>query len=515
MPHIPIKTLPSDILSRFDPKQLERDGAIVFPKSGKSTNYLLVVVGIAWLLILGSLTYDFRWSGLKIGILAFITLGCLILLVHGLISIIRRSSKHLDEGVIVTRHHVFEIGQTSIEFNPISNLNSIDYAHQYQDRNYRSSVITFTIEGKSKTIQFDDRERAENDVDKLAHLKKLFIEATARNDTSYLSGEDAFDGFESSTTGSGSRLIPYTYTVAAAVLFTVGFVFAAFSLNEYFDDKLSWESTTAENRASSFRKYIQTHSRGRHLPEASERLKSFYDVAESKYRALLRNEHNESAVESISALLRYARDTHNYRVLVNFQRKAEIPLDIVEKIKTEFEVDKVLTLGDTFTDERMIERESSLFVVLVEAFGQVFPDDVLELTTECSGNCASFMVSYETSFLESIYYDTKEEKLPRNERSWSPGILIDWSFLLSIPNEEKRYDFDLQSAPADTINYDSLGESDSSIKMLQELDQSSFYDAMVTSAFDDFRKHLLFELGVGPEPDHELEVKEADRQTIK
>ncbi len=515
MPRIPIKTLPSDIRRRFEPSQLEREGAVVFPKKRNVLHYLLVLVSIAWLLILAVLAYDFRWSGLKLGILSFITLGCFLLLAHGLIEIIQHLRSNLDEGVIVSRHHVIDVGPSSIEINSLSDLNSIDYSHRYQDRNYKSSTITFSFEGKAKTIHFANREQAENDVDKIAHLKKLFIEATVRRDANYLKGGDAFDDFVASVEKSDSSLLRYVYIIATSLLFTAGFVFAAFSLNEYFDDKLSWESATTENRASSFRKYIQTHSNGRRLPEASERLKFFYDAAESRYRSALQSDHNEPAVESVSALLRYARDTHNYRVQVNFRRKADIPVDLVERVKKDFEVEKVLSLGETFTDAKMIERESSLFGVLVEAFGQVFPDDVLELTTECSGNCASFSVNYETSFLESIYYDTKEKKLPEKERTWSPGILINWKFLLSIPNEDKRYDFELESAPADTINYDSFGESDSTSKTIQELDQSSFYDAMVKSAFDDFRKHLLFELGVGPEPDHKLEVKEADQQTIK
>jgi len=221
---------------------------------------------------------------------------------------------------------------------------------------------------------------------------------------------------------------------------------------------------------------------------------------------------DQAAVDSILALLRYARETHQYQVKVSFERSAEVPNDLIERLKEEFEVETVLPLGNTFTPERMLEREVQLFGVLQSSFTQIFPNDVLELVQECAAECAGLNIRYTTSFLDSIYYDVKEKDVPREDRNWSPGILIEWRFALTIPTDPQGYSFELESAPADDIFYDTVetGAPDAI-----EADQKSFYDAMVASSFDDFRAHLLFNLGLGPDPHPEGDASSEGPPKVK
>jgi hypothetical protein len=153
----------------------------------------------------------------------------------------------------------------------------------------------------------------------------------------------------------------------------------------------------------------------------------------------------------------------------------------------------------------MIRRESTLFSVLGDAFKQVFPDDILELTyEECSADCAKFLITYETTFKDSIYYDTKEKSLPEADRTYHPGILLNWKFRVGLPSENKPYKFELESIPAETVSYEGAPVQDhlSGVSATDgtNIERNNFYDAMVTSAFDDFRQHLVFKLGIGPPP---------------
>lgn len=146
-----------------------------------------------------------------------------------------------------------------------------------------------------------------------------------------------------------------------------------------------------------------------------------------------------------------------------------------------------------------MEREALLSSHLRSAFQKVFQDDVLEIVTEYPSACPQFIVKYETSFLDSIYYDVEEKDIPYEDRNWSPGILIQWLLLLKITDGYESYFFDLESAPAEHITYDSASDTFDNHSRT-EFDKHSFYNAMVVSAFEDFSAHLVFNLGLGPEP---------------
>lgn len=488
----------SNSLSTIFFERLKGEQAVFLPFVERFPAVVFSIFGLVLFVIVFWLTYDFRWSWAKVIILAILLLSASFLVVYGAITIYRRKSGRVLAGLYVTPDIAVFFDDSLADWFPLTDLVSIDCSHRHSGRKYDHSVVTVVFPGFERSFTVRNIDLAEDSVDEIERLKNKSIARSVRDDS--FSSAGLIDTLMSAQKGTNRRAKLVVITITAGLAFFT--LFAAVELNKYYDDTLSWKKAVEGSKASDFRDYVLGHPEGRWKAEADTRLKTIYDEAESRYRSVLGNEYDESAVGSVIALLRYAKETQQYQVNVTFERKADIPPDLVEKIKTDFEVKKVLPLGSTFSEEKMLSREEQLFLVLQAAFKQVFPDDIIEFVKSCNGECSQFVVRYETSFLDSIYYDLKEKEIPREERNWSPGILINWQFSLHVPGETSGYEFDLESAPAEQINYDSAieSESDSVTQTDQDMDQKSFYNAMVTSAFDDFKQHLLFNLGMGTEP---------------
>lgn len=427
-------------------------------------------------------------------------------IVKGLLDIVYRLRQETGNSLVVTPGHVFEFRGGTVEHRPLDSLVTVQENHKYEDARYRRTDITLAFDGGiSRTVQVADLNVAEDAVEKISLYKKQYLESAARGGRP----ESDFDR-EISNSGRGSSRTTPGLLRGSLIPAAGGILLAAVSMtvavlaNEYFDDVKSWDAARTADRASSYRQYLQTHPDGRWKQDAGSRLQALYDAAESKYKASLNEGHDKGAVEAISSILRYARDTGNYQVQVVFDRRAEISENMIEEIREDFGVKKVLPLGDSFSDEKMIARESALAGVLSQAVREVFPEDILEITQGCSANCAEAKIAYDTSFRDSIYYSNDEKGLPEEERTYKPGILIGWTFRITVPQRSDIYEFTLESVPASTIYHDSPPAADGISPPvggeMSNIEKTSLYDAMVASAFEDFRRNLVFKLGIGPEP---------------
>jgi hypothetical protein len=94
--------------------------------------------------------------------------------------------------------------------------------------------------------------------------------------------------------------------------------------------------------------------------------------------------------------------------------------------------------------------------------------------------------------------------VPEDDRTYYPGIYIDWDFDVQIPNQSQTYNFTLTSDPAQHISYDSVSneEYDPNKDFAEVLsaDKGNIYNSMASSAFDDFKANLVFKMGIGTEP---------------
>lgn len=506
--HLNFNVLPAEVQDRLLKRQRGESEGIAIKTAEVKFSIVLISLAILWFVLLYLLTNDYLWGNPRIIIFGLISFGAAYLLLTNGYKLARWLTSRTENCLLITPLYVIDINFNDVRYWNLEQLISIDNLDRQQNGNRQSTRITLKLENGLKTFNVKDINTAEQTVEKINIYRKLFIEASVRNDTEYLNSNDDFIGLtrESSESNKTPRglVLPRIAAILTAGILTVGIMFGGISLNNYYDDKKGWDYAQTFNRASSYRKYLQTHPEGRWTGDANINLQTLYDAAEQNYKTTLNKGFDQQAVDAVLEILKYAKSTQNYRVKVVFEKNNEISPNIVEELKEEFEVKNILPLGDSLSDEKMSRREGSLLAVISGAFKQVIPDDILELSNECSGECVTFLVKYKINAKASVYYDSRQEDLPDNEKVFYPGILIDWDFGVQIPNQSKNYNFSLESIPAQTINYDSnLSEADQTNKDFSDVlnaDRGNIYDSMVQSAFEDFRANLVFKMGIGEAP---------------
>ena len=500
--------LPEQIQKRLLERQRGSGEGFAFKTGGILSAPFFVAAAIVWLAFVFYLANDYLWSSFQIGLFVIVSLGATFLLLYNLHKLFRWFTSPLKSFLLITPLYVIETRFNDVWYWDLDQLDAANIERQNQGGQNSSPKVKLLFEsGATKVFDVESVEKAEQTTEQIYCFKKLFAEATARNDTAYFDLNDDFLELKNQPRQSKTAVLngnpAKLVTAAASVILTGAIMFGAIALNNYYDDKKSWNDAESANRASSYRTYLQTHPQGRWAGDAQQKIQNLYDVAEQKYQASLNKDFDQSAVDAVLQTLRYAKTTQNYHLQIVFERRNEIPPNIVEQLKEDYGVKKILPFDDTFSEEKMIRRESNLFGVVTDAFKQVIPDDILEFSRECGGECVTFLVKYKVSS-DSIYYDPREEKLPRVDRVWNPGIFIDWDFSVRTPNQPQSYDFSLESLPADHITYDSdLAENLSGkvdVEKEMQTDKNNMYDGMVSSAFDDFRKNLVYRMGIGEEP---------------
>lgn len=507
--------LPETVRLRLLARQNGQGDGFAFKNSGILPAFIMSATAIIWLGIVFYFADDYIWSQLQTIIFGLISLVAFYLLIDNLYKIFQWFTSHSKNYLLITPHYMIETRFNDVWYWDLDKLTTVNSFHQHQNGKYVSTKVTLSLEQNlSKTFDIKNLAVAEETVEQIQHYKKLFAEALARNDTAYLESNDDFPGLQNQTSPvekgvAPSVILKYAPKTAATILLGVGVMFGAVSLNNYCDDKKSWEAAENVNRASSFRKYLHTHPQGRWRDNADQKLQNLYDAAEQKYQTALNKESDKDATNAVLQVLRYAKTTQNYRVNVVFERHNEISPNVVEELKKEFEVKRVLALGDTFSEGKMQQRERQLFVVTADAFRIVIPDDILEISDGCAGECVTFLITYNVNSGDSLYYDLRQEKMSDDERTFYPGIFIDWDFDVKIPNQPQSYSFKLASSPATEISYDSSPnmefQSEEDFSKVLEADKNYIYDSMVSSAFDDFKTNLIYRMGIGQPPKKEDE----------
>lgn len=515
--------LPQEIQGRLLERMNGKGKGFVFKYGSLTPSIVLFGAAVFWFVIFFLQTDGYAWSDERKIILGIFSLGATYLLVDNGIKLINFLTSRAHQYLIITPLYVIDIENNNVGFWNLEQLIKADNMKWEDHRSVQTSEIVLRFDNGEKTINVGDIDTAERAVEEIEYLKKKYVESVVRNDFEYLDANDDFLGFDLSKIESKEKFdygfASQTGRIVASLLLAAGVMLAGLSLNNYFDDKLSWQSAQSIDRASSYRNYVQTHPNGRWTADAGEKLKSLYDSAEQKYRASLNQGYDEKAVEAISEILKYAKETQNYRVKVEYAKDNKIPPNLEDELKEEFEVKNILPLGDSLSDEKMKNREKALLGVVADALRKVIPDDILELSDDCSENCVKFKINYKIDAKYSLYYDTRQEKLTDAERIYYPGILIDWDFSVQLPNRTSGYNFKLDSIPAEQISYDSkLSEAEQTNKSFEEIlkaDLGNIYDSMVTSAFNDFKANLIYKMGIGEEPKRQSDLPNPDSDINK
>jgi hypothetical protein len=506
--YLNFKNLPPPVKKRLLVRLKGAGEGFAIKTAGISSSYFITAAAIAWFVLLFYLSNDFLWGNVRIAFFASVSLLAAYLLLYHLSKLFRWFTSAQKSYLLITPLYVIDIFFNDIRYWNLEQLNNVASANSEQEDGDPKTQVTLALENGSRTFPVKDRQTAEEMVEQINYWRKLFIEATVRNDSTYLDAHDDFKELENREnkeikTARRSYWQPIL-TFAAAAMVTAGVMFGVILLNTDFDDRKSWDLAQTVNRASSYRNYLQGHPQGRFRSDAQAKLQTLYNEAEQKYEASLNKDFDPKAADAVLQVLRYAKQTQNYRVKVNFERRNEIPPDIVEKLKEEYEVKHIIEIGDSFSDEKMQQREGNLLTVIADAFRQVIPDDILEITGDCSAECVTFLVKYKIRS-DSIYYDTLQKDVPENDRVYKPGIFFDWDFGVQIPNQPQIYSFTLESDPAADIFYDrnpNLDYTKGDFVETAKADRENVYNSMVTSAFDNFKENLILKTGIGTAPEN-------------
>ncbi|MBP6003262.1 MAG: hypothetical protein KA746_07495 [Pyrinomonadaceae bacterium] len=484
------------------------EGRRQFGPSRPSTQYLIVFLCVVWIGLLYPLTVTHYWTVTEMVVITVLTLAALVLLANSIYSIVTGSRQASSNRLSVTPLYLLDFGGDGLTYWELGDISSINIKHQYPYGSYLNTEIDLHFETGHRTFIVSGLAESEQFVDLVELKRKLYIEAAARNDLGRLEGHDDLrilgDCSDDSPMPPNAPALRFAATIVLAAMLTGGIIYGARLANYYYEDLRTWNSAESTNRASGYRSYLSKHPSGRWREPASLNLQKLYDEGELKYRASLNSGHDKNAAEAVLEMLRYARSTQNFQVTLAFERKLEIPPNFEEVVMSDFDIKKVLPLGDALSAEKMAGREGRLITLMSEAFAQVIPDDILEIVGKCHEKCVTLTVNYEVDPMNSVYYDLRQEKVPEPERTWYPGIYIDWTFLVRIPEQEREYKFELESSPAETITYDTNSEkpydpNEDFAKVLSS-DKGNVYDSMVASAFDDFRSNLIFRMGIGEPP---------------
>jgi hypothetical protein len=511
--------LPKPTQERLLSKINDKNNGLVFNTANIVHAFVQIPLALVWFGILFYLSNDYLWSEFQIILFSTVSFIAAIFLIYNAFKLVQWLLSPTKSRLIITPHYIIDVRFNDISYWNMDQLNAVKAADIYQSGLNTPKQIDLLLENGTKFFTVKDMATAEETVEKIDEYKKLFLEATARNDRNYLDSTDDFIELREQTLKPrklSNKYLKYAVQGVAAAILSGGVMFGAMSLNNYYDDLKSWNNAETDNRASSYRAYLQTHPNGRRIITADQKLQTLYDEAEQKYQAKLNKGFDPKAVEAVKQAIRYAKETKNYKVKLVFERKNEIPADIVEILKKDYEVKRLLQIGDAFTDENMNKRERLIKRSISNVIGVVIPDDILEFADECNGECIIFSVKYIVDS-DNIYYDLRQKKLSEKDRTWYPGVWFDWSFDIKTPTNPTTYDFQLTSDPASEISYDSTFEGENfdkdEFEKLLNNDRNFIYDSMAISAFDDFEKNLVYRMGIGEEPIRKPADDEEDSST--
>jgi|GEM_PF-3352059 len=504
------RSLPHSIQNRILERLSGVRESLKFNTYNRFASLLIISICIVWLGFVFYLTNSYLWGKTQTITIAIISLVALYLLINNVYTFFLNHRSGLKNSILITPYYVFDICSGHIWYWDLDQLVAPDYHHSYQNGSYKNTRISLKLEGDvTKTFEIKGIERAEEIVEQIFDYKKRFAEALVKKDTFYLDSNNDLIELENLSFKHGrdnlfKRNLKFISVGLVSGVLIIPVMFLSVWLNNYYDDKKSWSDAESLGNASSYRKYLQSHPHGRRVYDANQQLRRLYENAGQKYLSSLNEGYDKRAVDAILEVLRYARETQNYRVKIVFERHNEIPENLVEELKDEFEVKNILPLGDTFSEANMNQRESGLFWVVTDAFKEAIPNDILEFSSNCSAECSVFTVKYTINPKDSLYYDSRQKKLPEAERIFYPGILINWNFNIKTPNQLHSYDFDLESRPAKEITYDTNSDNENSDKenmaKVLDADKKYIYDSMVASAFNDFKQNLVYRMGIGREP---------------
>jgi hypothetical protein len=282
-------------------------------------------------------------------------------------------------------------------------------------------------------------------------------------------------------------------TLLATLAGMVVFFVVILPYNDWCDDELRWQAAANTATAAAYRLYVASRPDGRHSTEAHAAIGALYEKAAENYRTSTGISGSEG-IEAVIRILEYAKASGHYKVMVKFSGDNEIPDDIDSRLRSMYEVTRLVPILPSFTDSMNRAREARILERISSSFGKVIPGDILQFARgEAGPQDPAFNVDYVIKASGSLYYPERQEHLPMGSRDWYTGISVGWDFNVAVPGTNiSRFHFSLQSEPAELFHvaYQRAGING------EEISPVEVYGAMADSAFADFGSKLLSELSL-------------------
>lgn len=513
---VPYDSLADAIRGKLDERAADPVRCIVGDSPGERHTLFWALAGIAWLLALFAIAYDFRWSPAKIIILSLLSVPAAYLVVR-LVSKKRAENRSRPSfTTLITPHYVvcFENGLLSAW-----NLDELDYVRTATGFGGTSGAyISLSLNGSIRTFAVAHGIRAPDVVEQIELLRKGYIEASAREDRGFFTEFGDLEAVASlPPSPEPRRAVSVAVRVAMSIVLAATTVAVAYRTNLYWEDQKSWDAAVTADRADGYAGYLAAHPDGRWNERAKQRLNEIYEMASRSYLERASKDGDAAATRSMMGMLENARNSLNNCVAVNFTRRNTVPPGYVEGLKEEYGYVRILNFDDSFSDAKMEQRESGVITALAETFRTVIADDVLKLAPRCDDGGSRFVIDYTVVPDDLVWFDLRQERFSPTARTWYPGVYFNWNFTVEIPGHAEAYRFSMKSAPAETIDYDganaSLDGTEDDFGELLKRDLPVIYNSMAASAFNDFRSNLIHKFGIGPAPvpDAEPRPKRSNR----
>jgi len=219
----------------------------------------MVVAGLGIAGLAGFLTFDYRWSSIKLVLFALLALCSSYLLIAGIRKWLLNRARPFASGLIVTREHSVFVADEEIEWFPLVDLVNVDYRHQFNGRKYEFSTVTVNIPNQERKYRVDGIDLAEWTVDEIEERKKQCLIRANRSE--YGGAGSVLDTIPTTkrTFRFGSLISTLLPALALATIGTFGALF----LNEYFHDHLSCRKAVDTDSAASYREYLRNNLKGR------------------------------------------------------------------------------------------------------------------------------------------------------------------------------------------------------------------------------------------------------------
>lgn len=460
---IPIRELPEICASRLK-TALKSSPAETFTINQSKLSWALVWLSLALLTIvlIATQANGYKWQPQDVATYLLLTVAAFAVAGASVWYVVRWFRSEFRPYVLINPLYFLRLRFDKIQVIALPTA-TWDVTHSKDSRGaYAGTRFQFRGDGKSCSLKIKSIRAANELVTSLNQLRDRVNDLAQKQDFRTLYGFDLLyewrrreEAFPQARPKNHSRavyaLAKLGPTLAGITIAIVAFVFIALPYNDRRDDEIRWQAAVNGGTATAYRLYLASRKYGRHSAEAYDGIESLYDRAADNYRSSAGTS-SSPGIEAIIDALNYAKRTGDYRIVVQFLGDNEIPHDIDARMRSAFNLPRVVPILPSFTTTMNQRREARILDRVSASFGKVIPGDILRFEMgEPTPRTIAFNIRYTITASGDPYYPVDQEKLRMADRDWYTGISFHWKFSIAVPDSASAFEFSLNSQPAQLL----------------------------------------------------------------